>query len=197
MPAACDYLVIGSGAADAVVAAGLSDDPDIQVVLLEAGGRDNSLLLKLPGLGFAVGTHPRYYNWGHETAPVPGLMGRPELRICEAFSAAAAGMGFPILDDLNRDTVDGFGYYDINVGDGRRLSTATAFLRPNDSRVQFNRCDRGVGHPPDQQRRPGRGRGYPARGRPGKIQVNGEIIVSTGAIKSTQLLLLSGIGPGD
>jgi len=27
--------------------------------------------------------------------------------------------------------------------------------------------------------------------------VNGEIIVSTGAIKSTQLLLLSGIGPGD
>jgi len=134
LPAACDYLVIGSGAADAVVAARLSDDPDIQVVLLEAGGRDNSLLLKLPGLGFAVGTHPRYYNWGHETAPVPGLMGRPELRICEAFSAAAAGMGFPILDDLNRDTVDGFGYYDINVGDGRRLSTATAFLRPNDSR---------------------------------------------------------------
>ena len=52
LPAACDYLVIGLGAPGAVVAARLSEDPDIQVVLLEAGGRDNSLLLKLPGLGF-------------------------------------------------------------------------------------------------------------------------------------------------
>jgi choline dehydrogenase len=52
---------------------------------------------------------------------------RPELPICEAF-LAAAGMGFPILDHLNRDTVDGFGYYDINVGSSRRMSTATAFL---------------------------------------------------------------------
>ena len=43
-------------------------------------------------------------------------------------------MGFPILDDLNRYTVDGFGYYDINVGGGRRMSAATAFLRPNESR---------------------------------------------------------------
>ena len=34
-------------------------------------------------------------------------------------------------------------------------------------------------------------------GRLGKIQVNGEIIVSAGAIKTPQLLLLSGIGPGD
>ena len=29
--------------------------------------------------------------------------------------------------------------------------------------AQFNRCDRGAGHPPDHRRRPGRGRGYPAR----------------------------------
>ena len=59
---------------------------------------------------------------------------RPELPTCEAFLAAAAGMGFPILDDLNRDTVDGFGYYDINVDGGRRMSAAAAFLRPNESR---------------------------------------------------------------
>jgi choline dehydrogenase-like flavoprotein len=37
LPAACDYLVIGSGAVVAVVAARLSEDPDIQVVLPEAG----------------------------------------------------------------------------------------------------------------------------------------------------------------
>ena len=64
-----------------------------------------------------------------ESAPGPA-----RAAICEAFLAAAAGMGFPILGDLNRYTVDGFGYYDINVGGGRRMSTATAFLRPNESR---------------------------------------------------------------
>ena len=30
--------------------------------------------------------------------------------------------------------MDGFGYYDINVGSSRRMSTATAFLRTNESR---------------------------------------------------------------
>ena len=54
----CDFLIVGSGASGAVIAARLSENPDYKVVLLEAGGNNNSLLLNLPGLGFAVANNP-------------------------------------------------------------------------------------------------------------------------------------------
>ena len=65
----CDYLVVGSGAAGSVVAARLSEDPDVSVMLLEAGGPNRSPLLRLPGLGFAAANHPRF-NWGFRADPV-------------------------------------------------------------------------------------------------------------------------------
>ena len=71
----CDYLVVGSGAGGSVVAARLSEDPDVSVMLLEAGGRNNSPLLRLPGLGFAAANHPRF-NWGFRADPVPEMAGR-------------------------------------------------------------------------------------------------------------------------
>ncbi len=71
----CDYLVVGSGAAGSVVAARLSEDPDISVMLPEAGGRNSSPLLRLPGLGFAAANHPGF-NWGFEADPVPEMDNR-------------------------------------------------------------------------------------------------------------------------
>ena len=44
----CGYLIVGSGAAGAIVAARLSENPDASVILLEAGGKNNSLLLRVP-----------------------------------------------------------------------------------------------------------------------------------------------------
>ena len=71
----CDFLVIGSGASGAVIAARLSENPDYKVVLLEAGGKYDSLLLNLPGLGFAVANNPRF-NWGFESEPTPTMNDR-------------------------------------------------------------------------------------------------------------------------
>ena len=70
-----DYIVIGAGSAGAALASRLSEDPNVQVCLLEAGGPDDSVLIHCPA-GLALMTRMRSINWGFETVPQPGLDGR-------------------------------------------------------------------------------------------------------------------------
>ena len=70
-----DYVVIGGGSAGCVLAARLSEDPTVQVVLLEAGSADTSVLIHCPA-GLALMAKSKGLNWGFETVPQPGLGGR-------------------------------------------------------------------------------------------------------------------------
>ena len=69
-----DYIIAGGGSAGAVLAARLSEDPDIRVLLLEAGGRDRHPLFHIPA-GFAKMTKGMA-SWGWETVPQKHLGGR-------------------------------------------------------------------------------------------------------------------------
>jgi choline dehydrogenase len=70
-----DYIVVGAGSSGCVVAARLSEDPVVNVLLLEAGGRDDHLYLKMP-LAFLKAMPDPRFNWPYWTEPEPHLDGR-------------------------------------------------------------------------------------------------------------------------
>ena len=70
-----DYVVVGAGAAGCVLANRLSADPDISVLLLEAGGKDDWIWIHIPvGYLFCIG-NPRT-DWCYRTETEAGLNGR-------------------------------------------------------------------------------------------------------------------------
>lgn len=70
-----DYIVVGGGSAGCCIAARLTEDPNVSVALIEAGGTYKSKVLTVPF--FAVFTMPaKFKNWAYETVPQKGLNGR-------------------------------------------------------------------------------------------------------------------------
>ena len=72
-----DVVVVGAGSAGCAVAARLSEDPALRVLLLEAGGRDGTPLFAVPGGQVFVKDWDRY-AWRYACAPDPSRGGRPD-----------------------------------------------------------------------------------------------------------------------
>jgi choline dehydrogenase len=70
-----DYIIVGAGSAGCVLANRLSEDADVRVLLLEAGGRDTSWKVRMPS-AMAEAINGPAFNWQYETEPEPFLDGR-------------------------------------------------------------------------------------------------------------------------
>ena len=70
-----DYIIVGAGTAGCVLANRLSANPKTQVLLLEAGKKDDYFWIDIPvGYLYTIG-NPRT-DWCYQTEPDPGLNGR-------------------------------------------------------------------------------------------------------------------------
>ncbi|MCP4314456.1 MAG: alanine-phosphoribitol ligase [Hyphomicrobiales bacterium] len=115
-----DYVIVGGGSAGCVLAARLSENPDVNVLLLEAGGKDTHPYIHMP-IGFAKMTSGPF-TWGYETVPQKHANDRAipyaQARVIGGGSSINAEVftrGNPADYDrwANEEGADGWGFEDI------------------------------------------------------------------------------------
>ena len=119
------------------------------------------------------------------------------LPICEAFFEAAGKLGIPHNPDLTGESQEGVGHYQLTQKNARRSSTAVTFLRDAKKRSNFTLMyDCQVQRLVVENGKATAVEFFHNNNRQ-TIHTDCEIIVSSGAIGSPKLLMLSGIGPAD
>jgi len=115
--------------------------------------------------------------------------------LTHTYVKAVQETGLPFNSDLNGETGEGVGYYQINTGGGFRISAAKAYLRPAERRgnVQVETSALVTRVLIDGNRAVGVE--YRQNGVLRRVKARREVILSGGAINTPQILQLSGIGP--
>jgi choline dehydrogenase len=267
-----DYVIVGAGSAGCLLAARLTEDRSVKVLLIEAGGRGRSPKVTIPA-AFAQQFQTKL-DWDYETEPEPGCddrrlyvprgkslggsssmnamlyvrgtaadydgwaadgctgwswdevlpyFKRSERReggaghkenhgtggtlnvadstsprkLTELIIDAARARDFPPDPDYNDGQPDGICRVQTTQKNGRRWSSADAFLRPAIKRPNLTVVTKAQVLGLELAGERATGVRY-ARGR--KLETaraSREVILSAGAFGSPQLLMLSGIGPAD
>ncbi|MDT0203065.1 GMC family oxidoreductase N-terminal domain-containing protein [Nocardioides sp. AE5] len=262
-----DYVIVGGGSAGCVLAARLTENPDVTVLLLEAGGDDRREDIQTPAAwptllgsdvdwGYAstvqartgralpahrgkvlggsgsinVMAHLRGHRsdfdawesagaagWGYEgvlpyfkrSEDVPE--GDPRFRgrggplrprpiadphpLSVAHVEAARRLGHAIADDLNDGELTGAATHDLLIVDGKRQSTASAYLHPSMGRKNLTVLT--GAHVGRLQIVDGRCTAveYRVNGVSHVVRAGTEVLLCAGAVDSPRLLMLSGVGP--
>ncbi len=126
---------------------------------------------------------------------------RVHRNVCHALINAAEELGIPRNDDFNGASQEGAGYFQLTAKNGRRCSTAVAYLNPARHRTNLTIITHALARrllfdPVDQTRTTGIAYAVKGERREARLKKCGEVILSAGSIGSPQILQVSGIGPG-
>jgi choline dehydrogenase len=117
--------------------------------------------------------------------------------LAQAVKDTAAQLGHTVVDDFEAGSHEGFGLPDLTVGEGRRSSTAKAFLAPARHRPNLSVVTRAHVTRILFERSRAIGVEYRLGGALLTASCARETILCGGAYGSPQLLMLSGVGPAD
>jgi 4-pyridoxate dehydrogenase len=263
-----DYVIVGAGSAGCVLAHRLTEEKDVTVLLLEAGGWDRDPWIHIP-LGWGKILVNRLHDWGYFCEPEESVGGRAvecargkvvggcsstnamayvrgnrgdydrwandgakgwsydetlpyfkkqeswegggdsyrggqgplgtqfchyEDPLLGAFAEAGKAAGHAWTDDYNGASQEGFGRLQMTIKNGKRASTANAYLRPAMKRggveIQVNALALQV----LMEGSRATGIEYRQHGVVHKVRATREVILAGGVINTPQLLNLSGIG---
>ncbi|WP_113703771.1 GMC family oxidoreductase [Nonomuraea lactucae] len=111
-----DYVIVGAGSAGCVLANRLSADPGVSVVLVEAGGRDDKLEIRMPAAFKKL--FKTAYDWNYTTAKQPEMSGRelywPRGRVIGGSSSMNAQMWVRgCREDYDQWGVPGWSYEEV------------------------------------------------------------------------------------
>jgi len=264
-----DYIIVGAGTAGCVLANRLSASGAHQVLLLEAGGSDRALLIRVP-IGYGRTFNDPRYNWMYEAQADPALDNRrafwprgkllggsssinamvyirgqptdfddwraagnpgwswaevlPYFRkledhpwgasewhgvggpvqvsdvtasvhpLCGTFLSACDALGIARTRDFNGAQPAGAGLWQVSISDGRRVSSASAYLHPAMRRSNLTVQLHAQALRVLFSGRRATGVEYLRGGVRQVAQARREVLLAAGAINSPQLLELSGIG---
>ncbi|MDB5606811.1 MAG: hypothetical protein JWP25_3711 [Bradyrhizobium sp.] len=123
-------------------------------------------------------------------------LGHPD-PLSAAFIAAAAETGIPVNPDFNGASQEGAGFFQTTTHQGRRASTAVAYLRPARGRKNLHVETSALAQRVLFDGRRAIAVEYRTAGVLRTARARKEILISSGAYNSPQLLQLSGVGPAE
>jgi choline dehydrogenase len=117
--------------------------------------------------------------------------------LSKAFIDAAVETGLPYNSDFNGSTQEGVGLFQTTTRNGRRASTAVAYLGPAKARHNLKVETGALGQRVLFEGRRAVGVEYRQGATLRRARARKEVVLSSGAYNSPQLLQLSGVGPAD
>ena len=161
----------------------------------QAGNRGWSFADVLPYFKRLETFGPAHNELHGDDGPIQVTRASQTHPFARAFLAAGQQAGYPLSDDLNGASRDGFGAVDLTVGRGRRSSASSAYLRPVLKRPNLMVLTQALTRKVLFTETRVTGVAFRHQGADKIATARREVILSAGAINSPQVLMLSGVGP--